>query len=456
MPSPSQDRTAWVLGGVIIAVALLLRVGVGVLLFENLADDRDAYLGIANTIVAGNGFSSPGSDQPTAFRPPLYPIVIAAISPLGMQLGLAIAHVVLGVMTVILTMRLGQKLGLGRFSLLAGLLVCVNPLLLLYTSYPMTETLFTFLVITWLNLVVGAEGNNVIASGILFGLAALCRPTILAFAPLIGFWLLVKNCWVAGVEQSSPAESQLPTGLHPPTSNSQTKGWLIQKLIPIGITVLILAPWTIRNQIHFGKPIFATTHGGYTLLLGNNPVFYTNVVRQPWGTTWGDWEGVDRKDGEILTQSQWLQHLEEDMKADSITGEVARDSWMYRRAFKDIQADPSGFLMACRLRFVRFWNVIPLGPEARSKPAILMGAVGLFYAVVLLAAFIGVVRLVWSGGFWSHETKWAVPLLFCLSMTIVHLFYWSNLRMRAPLEPVLALLAMHGISPFSRPALSEK
>ena len=47
-----------------------------------------------------------------------------------------------------------------------------------------------------------------------------------------------------------------------------------------------LAPWAIRNQIVVGRPIVSTTHGGYTLLLGNNPSFYDHLRTAPRGTVW--------------------------------------------------------------------------------------------------------------------------------------------------------------------------
>lgn len=435
----------------VLAVALLLRIGVVLVLFGNLSDDRDAYLGIAKSIVDGHGYCSPGSDTPTAFRPPLYPLMISAVSPLGTQLGLAIAHVLLGTFTVWLTMRLGRLLNVGHYSWLAGAVVAVNPLLLHYTSFPMTETLFTFLVVAWLNTVFGSNRHHPIVAGILFGLAALCRPTILAVAPLIGLWLFATKRRVAGVERSSPPEPQISGGSLHSTPATQTSRVVVKKhLITIAIVVLMLAPWTIRNQLVFGKPIFATSHGGYTLLLGNNPVFYKNVVRKPWGTTWGDLEGVYEVD-EIRTQSSWLHSLNGEMIAEGITGEVARDNWMYRRAFKNIKDDPTGFVRACLLRFGRFWNVMPMGPEAKSKPAIVIWSVGAFYFAVLLTAFVSLIRVIKS-----RDSRWAIPLLFCLALTIVHLFYWSNLRMRAPLEPILALLAIRGIFGQTRDCKDDK
>jgi hypothetical protein len=39
-----------------------------------------------------------------------------------------------------------------------------------------------------------------------------------------------------------------------------------------------------------------------------------------------------------------------------------------------------------------------------------------------------------------------LPLCVILNFTLVHLVYWSNMRMRAPLVPLIALLAALGLS----------
>jgi len=46
---------------------------------------------------------------------------------------------------------------------------------------------------------------------------------------------------------------------------------------------LVLSPSMIRNLALFGEPVWTTTHGGYTLALANNPVYYRNVLDgEPW------------------------------------------------------------------------------------------------------------------------------------------------------------------------------
>jgi hypothetical protein len=57
-------------------------------------------------------------------------------------------------------------------------------------------------------------------------------------------------------------------------------------------------------------------------------------------------------------------------------------------------------------------------------------------AVYALAA-VGVWKLRWK----LVRPPWLYGLLLCLAFTAVHTFYWTNLRMRAPLMPFVALVA---------------
>ena len=45
-----------------------------------------------------------------------------------------------------------------------------------------------------------------------------------------------------------------------------------------------------------------------------------------------------------------------------------------------------------------------------------------------------------------------LPLLLILNFTLVHLVYWSNMRMRAPLVPLIALIAARGLGQSTRAA----
>ena len=87
----------------ILALALVLRFGAVWLLRGQLTDDRDAYLAIAENLAAGRGYSSvPG--EPTAYRPPLYPLILApAVAVARPAAGVAAVNLLAGVLAVWIT-----------------------------------------------------------------------------------------------------------------------------------------------------------------------------------------------------------------------------------------------------------------------------------------------------------------------------------------------------------------
>ena len=184
-----------------------LRIAVVSIQSEQLQQDRDAYIAIAENLAAGHGFSSSKrtSEQeirPTAFRPPLYPCLLSIIYFIKAgPIGVGIVQIILGVLTVWLTWETGRRLQLEGYALIAAAIVATDPVLLQYTTYAMTEVLAAFLTSLLLFLLVAGfadetestekQAINPISfwTGIVWGLCILCRPTYLAF---FGIWLVVQ------------------------------------------------------------------------------------------------------------------------------------------------------------------------------------------------------------------------------------------------------------------------
>src|SRR5262249_10924066 len=130
--SRSTDRIALV---ALLVLAALVRALVLWKYGAKLAEDNDRYRAIAQEIVAGRGFSDPQTQLPTAYRPPLYPLLIAAVLAAGGDdLAIGIVQLALGVGTVALVYGTGRSLKLGRASFAAGLFVALDPLLLYDTA----------------------------------------------------------------------------------------------------------------------------------------------------------------------------------------------------------------------------------------------------------------------------------------------------------------------------------
>lgn len=418
----SWSRLRW-----IVVVALLARLAAMVLWPQNLTDDRDNYLALAEGLVAGRGYSVPGSEQSTAYRPPLYPLLLMPAAILPSALWVAVLHLALGGVTVWLTWTLAERLTAS--SAIAGSaasLVAVDPLLLRYATFPMTETLAACLVTALLFVVAGrndmAAGTSArrhsLLAGILFGLAALCRPTVWAFAGLAGLWTLTCRLWRRGTRRN---DTSAETARH----DQRLHGWLV-----VAAAAIVLLPWGVRNWLQFGRPILMTTHGGYTLLLGNNPQFVREVVDQPWGSVWDGTHGGG--------QQAWVESIDRQMDEAGVTGELARDRWMRDRALDNIAADPSAFVRSCWLRLRRFWGLMPIEGASDQSRWVRRG-IGAFYAFTFAGVIAGALHIVRH---WS--VHWMPSLLMIAGFMGVHLVYWTNIRMRAPIVPILAVLAALG------------
>jgi hypothetical protein len=169
-----------------------------------------------------------------------------------------------------------------------------------------------------------------------------------------------------------------------------------------------------------------TTHGGYTLVLANNEVFYSEVVDLSWRETWK---------GDSL--SRWQASLETQMKEEfeEPLSETRRSRWMTRRAIDTIRRQPTTFLKSCGVRVLRFWNLVPLNAEGRETPR--FAALGmLVYGTVIYAGMLLSIR--------QLGTSRLALIGWCLiaAFVAVHLVYWSNMRMRVPLEPVIVMLGV--------------
>ena len=387
---------------------------------EQLTLDRDVYLGIATSLAEGRGYSTPNSVTATAFRPPLYPLTLAAgLSFLRPSVAVGAVNLAAGLITIWLTLRLGANLDLGWRRFVAGILVAIDPLLVAYTAQPMTEALCTMMASLWLWTITrswpqetGPRLSHALGCGIAFGLLVLCRPTFWGIAACYGM------IWVWNLFRAAAMRSQTVLA-------RSMSGFLCG-------TAIVVVPWLIRNWIVFGFPILTTTHGGYTLLLGNNPVFSQEVVQQPWGTVW-------KHDSLLKWQSELESQIEQDLGADS--SEVLRDRWHSQQAWRFIKANPRLFGKAVIHRIRSLWNTAPLGDTAEAATGWVAGAVGLFYTFVLSMGCAGLLVTLRR----ADGHRWVPLYVLIVSVQLAHLLYWTNTRMRAPLTPAIALFAATAI-----------
>lgn len=482
----------------VLAVAAVVRIAVALAGLEQLTADPDSYRQLAETFARTGIYGRPdptdGAIYPTAYRPPLYPLLLACFAtetgvPRSWIAGL---HVALGVGTVALVLRAGQRLRLGRRAAVAGLLTACDPILLRQSTLVMTETLAAFLAAGGLVCAVEAiavvtrprvqrksvfESDSAwaVVAGAVAGLAALCRPTFLpwlaglAAAMFVARWLTrVRD----GDRNGALARAMMPAVTTANLSNKpvarDTGRDAFKSAVRLAAFVLagglaVIAPWVVRNGWQMGRWIATTTHGGYTLLLGNNPDFYASLVGpSPDGLPWrlpADDYLMERCRGSLAVGPRAAH--------DRLRGaawELAEDELANRCARRHIAADPVAFGRASLYRLGQFWSPLPQATaegESRMTWAVRHGiamwylAVGVFAAWGLCAWLAAISRVAspllrrrvavldWTG--FRRVWTWSplVALLLCFSAA--HTVYWSNLRMRGPIMPAVSLLAAAGI-----------
>ena len=120
--------------------------------------------------------------------------------------------------------------------------------------------------------------------------------------------------------------------------------------------------------------------------------------------------------------------------------EVEDDQFAYRVAFHSIRREPASFAWSCLVRLGRLWSPFPhqVNPNESLLALLLRLGTAAWYLVILVAAIVGCWR---RRSAWKTD-PWIWGLLLCPSFSLVHTFYWSNIRMRAPLMPFVYLAAL--------------
>ncbi len=326
---------------------------------------------------------------------------------------------------------LARSWGLRKYSLLAGALVAIDPVLLWQSTLVMTETLAVYLAVLAL-WALTAGGPAVVSTtrivrvclaGGTAGLAALCRPT---FLPWMALCAVILPWFVAGWKE-------------------RAKTFVVY----CAAGAAVLAPWIIRNQIYFGHFIPGTTHGGYTLLLGNNKWFYDYLRNGASGTIW-DANQLDHWWTTMASRAT----PEDEIRSDRLAYQVARET---------IRRQPAMFAYSCAVHAGRLWSPLPHRTDTHEGTTTHWAryAIGIGYTAEFVLALVGLVTVFCRSQWRAYEvgipmegapdlsaiswlSTWGWGLLLVAIFTAVHTVFWSNIRMRAPLVPIVAMAAAAG------------
>ncbi|MGI8427809.1 MAG: ArnT family glycosyltransferase [Solirubrobacteraceae bacterium] len=396
---------------VLLVIALALRLAtVALTLKTPITLDPRNFSDTAASIAQGHGYppSNRGPDGgASAFRPPGYPVVLAAVYALADHATPSLGRLVgafLGTLSVALIGLVALRLWGKRVGVLALGIAAVAPPLVIFSTSLISEALFVPLVLAAVLTALEARSGQrryrwATVTGILVGLASLTRtnglllllPFALAFAP-------------------TPPRRRL-------------SAWTPIAVVILA-TCLTIAPWTVRNWTVFHAFIPVSDESGYTLAGTYNQV--SRAERQL-PAVWIEAEhGASPEYARILRKARigrW--------------NELTYGNHLQAAALADIEGDPAYVLKVGFWNAVRMFNVGEL-PYAVSNLA--NTGIPLAPAVIEMASSPLLLVLALGGVFSRrrrHAPKWLWLIPACLFTTV---FVTPFLRFRSPIDPFLVML----------------
>ncbi len=387
--------------------------------------DEEVHHRWALRVASGEGFG-----PHPFFRAPLYYYLLGWLYALfGPSLAVArAAGCVLGAATCSLIAWLGMELDGRKTGVLAGLLAAFYWPFIHFDGLLLTVGLETFLGLLLLLLLMRAAARGspflFVLAGIAWGLAAITRPTILAFAPAVVLW-----SWMARRRLAVGFPGPKGRRLEPPGRNAAAAVLRSTALVFAGAAIVIL-PVTIRNRAVGGEWVLIASYGGVNFYIGNNPQADGVAAIVP-GTR-ADWQG-GYEDTHRIPEVELGRTLSE--------SEVSR--YWFRKGLSWIRDDPRAWLRLMVRKFRLFWSPVEIPNNQPDWFFAKLSETGVLYWIGFpVVAGLG---LAGFGLLVRERRAWALAWLYALvNMATVVMFFCPG-RYRLPFVPILILMAAAGV-----------
>jgi 4-amino-4-deoxy-L-arabinose transferase-like glycosyltransferase len=367
--------------------------------------DWDAFVSGARSIASTGAY--PDRTTYFFFEAPGYPFYLAAAT-LGHPESIArdkIASAAAGAAAAPLLAWISLALfGSRRIALATGIAGALLPSFVLFSSDVQSESLFLPLLLAAAALLLAAADRSAVglalAAGGCLAAAALTRPSALALAPLLLAPL---------ADRRSPPRARRRLAL------AAAAGF-----------AAALAPWTIRNALHFGELLPVSDGLGATFFDGNS--VWANRI----------YALEDRRDVAPMNAAMHADRVARLAALGIVPGTEAfrspsRRSWaLILAALEDRRADPAG----TRLLLARkIWHWLRPYPTPFWGWPIVLSAT-LFYLALYAAAAAGMATAVRRGTVWFSLAVLAISMAVHLAILVL----W---RYRVPYwDPILLLYSV--------------
>jgi 4-amino-4-deoxy-L-arabinose transferase-like glycosyltransferase len=386
---------------------------------------------IARALVTGYGYSDPFANAfvahtgPTAWLPPLYPLLLAAIFRVFGVFTPASAWVLFTIQsafsaaTALATYEIAARCFSRRVALWSAWIWALYPAAMQYAvrwpwEMTITTALFTFTLVLALRLRgIGDEPrpprtlnleprtSQWLLFGLLWALIALCNSTLLLFLPVCVLWILLPN-------------------LGAPSMRFHRMGGITGPTLAALLFLACIAPWTIRNQRVFHTFIPLRGNLGAEMYMGNGP----------------------GSNGLLMEYYHPFQAPEQ-LRLYASLGEVRYVAQRGALAKAFIAAHPAHFAADTARRIFFFWAGVPHPADEAWYNELGRTLNFAFLSVAgLLGLALALRRRIPAAGLFA----WAFLLL-----PIPYYLITVHARFRHPLEPLICILAVYLFQSAERP-----
>ena len=396
---------ALLVSGVVLRLSLVLAAGNSVRSAWSGGGDAEQYVILASNLFSGSGYTY--FHQPTAFRPPLYPLVLAGFMWLfggHWVIAVRLLQFLAGLATVWLCGSLANRLFGEEVRYTALLAALFFPTLVYFTGEILTEC-FACLLTTlffWclLRIVSSSRTRYLLLAGLLAGLSALLR--------FNGALLLIVLIAVA--------------------LKADVWGQRLRRVVLVTVASgAVLLPWMVRTEAVFGGKALYSTHSGYAAAEG---------VLMPMGRAQpGEGDRMER----VLNWGTWdLERNDPARLRLPSEPELNRDAWRVARRLWRQQTWRLAPTVALKLS--AFWlsldQVFMTHSFSNKVRLVRWTGVAAYWTFLLLGI---------TGWFRLRATNYRVAdflLVYALLVTLLHIPLVMNTRLRVPfVDPMLAILA---------------
>lgn len=363
--------------------------------------DTILYLQIARNLLGENGFAV--ENGPTAFVAPVYPMFLAAcIYIFGENpLYISIVQSILSSLVCVIVYKIATTVFEdSKIAFLAGIIAAVYFELVLWSNAQLlTEPLYVFFFAISILLLVRALNKTTYlyfaASGAVFALAALTRPTAIGIVFGISIILLVSSFFRSRIK------------------------WK-HSLLFFAMFLTIMLPWGIRNYLVFDSFTISSLEGGHVLWLGNNSQY--DLYEHPDFAKFGGYTVMFKVDKKLA--GKLANH-----------SSVEQNTIFANAALSHIKSNPLAFM---KRAFHKNWNMWrPNFSQSSWRNGLISYT---FYPTILLTSLLGMF-LAWQKQREKLFEKLSSPIGLLISIFLMHLAIHSiitgEIRFRVPLWVIL-------------------